>query len=104
MTENPPSTHKRNGLGTGRPDHHRLHHRSIDGLLCDPFDEKVSAESPTLILLVHKELGRRQRPRSIGVSTYSLRTWPSVPTYRVDVTLSGCCSSVFRILSVTAKG
>ena len=70
MTENPPSTHKRNGLGTGRPDHHRLHHRSIDGLLCDPFDEKVSAESPTLILLVHKELGRRQRPRSIGVSVF----------------------------------
>ena len=43
-------------------------------------------------------------PKCIGVSMYSLSTWPSVPTYRVDITLSACCSSVFRILSVTAKG
>ena len=64
MTEHSPGTHKRNGLGTGRPDHHRLHHRAIDGLLCDPFDKKAGAESPTLIMLIHKELSRRELSQS----------------------------------------
>ena len=82
MTENPPSTHKRNGLGVGRPDHHRLHHRPIDGLLCDPFNEKAGAESPTLILLVHKELDRRQRPqayRRLDVFLENLAFCPHIP-------------------------
>src|SRR5215475_7394091 len=82
MTENPPSTHKRNGLGAGCPDHHRFHHRPIDGLLCDPFDEKAGTESSTLILLVHKELSRCQRPYAywrLDVFVEHLAFCPHIP-------------------------